>query len=138
MIAEDRCKVCSKKLEYTHRSLMGFICHFKCPGCGERYLRGYRMDGDNLMEDTSDIPKKEKYINKPKITCMPFDCVIRALKLGRKCSRPSWNNAYIYIKNNSIVQDHLVNHEGLKDIYNHSYSATSEDMLATDWFIPED
>jgi hypothetical protein len=74
-------------------------------------------------------------MDQPKITCMPFDCVIRALKLGRKCSRPNWGKSDFI-----VIEDTEIKYKGALPgmVLNHSYEADSEDMLATDWYIPED
>jgi hypothetical protein len=68
---------------------------------------------------------------------IPFDCVVKALKYGRKCARESWGikDKYIYLNLSENIKTILVYNYN-NDYYN--YNASSEDILATDWYILEE
>lgn len=64
-------------------------------------------------------------------SCMTFDCVIRAIKLGKTCARPEWPDGHIiYVENNKVLV------QMAEDASTREYQPNSEDMLARDWIIP--
>ncbi|MBP7820122.1 MAG: DUF2829 domain-containing protein [Candidatus Methanofastidiosum sp.] len=71
------------------------------------------------------------------MTNLPFDCVVKALRIGRKSSREAWTNPNekIYI----IDADDKGNKKVviLTNNTQQDYFASSEDILARDWYIVE-
>jgi len=71
------------------------------------------------------------------MTNLPFDCVVKAMRIGRKISREKWTNPEekIYITD--------CDERGSKKVMlltnntEHEYCASSEDILARDWYIVE-